>query len=116
MSGPGQESSTANQECSPPLNEVTQRHRREISRALGQVRALLDQMEALAPSPAADDSVTSARRMRLEQALSLSRRASIIKDLSIALHELITLERQSYGLDAPRVVVMPVKAAKDDEG
>ena len=79
------------------------------------MRALLDQMEALAPSPAADDSAPSARHMRLEQAMSLPRRASIIKDLSIALHELITLERRSYGMDAPRVVVMPA-AAKDAEG
>ncbi|WP_372874144.1 hypothetical protein [Pseudomonas sp.] len=116
MNNPGQESSNANQECSPPLNEVTQRHRREISRAMAQVRALLGELEALSPSPAADDSATSARRRRLEQALSLPRRASIIKDLSIALHELITLERQSYGMDAPRVVVMPAKAAKDGEG
>ncbi|MDA7085490.1 hypothetical protein PH586_03670 [Pseudomonas sp. SA3-5] len=116
MNNPGQESTRADLEHLTTLSETVKRHRRDIRRALDQVRAMLEQMGTLTPSPAVDDSATSALRMRLEHAMSLPRRASIIKDLSIALRELISLERQSYGLDAPRVVVMPVKAAKDGEG
>lgn len=116
MNGLGQESSNAKLECSPSISEATQRHRRDIRRAMDRVRALLDQMEALAPSPAADDSDASARRKRLGRVMSLPLRASMSKNLSIALRELITLERQSYGMDAPRVVVVPAKVAKDGEG
>lgn len=68
----------------------------EVKQALVLVRAAIDQ---LAAEVNAEASELAGPQLRLQQALALPRRAAALRDLSIALRELISLERRQLGLD-----------------
>lgn len=68
----------------------------KVQQALALVRTLMDQLAAdMAAEP-------EGQKGRLLQALALPQRAAAIRDLSFALRELISLERQQLGLDGAR--------------
>jgi hypothetical protein len=66
-------------------------------RALELVRAALDQ---LAAEIEAETRALAGSELRLQQSLALPGRAVVLRDLSIALRELISLERRQLGLDS----------------
>ncbi|PIA68471.1 hypothetical protein CDR19_21125 [Ectopseudomonas toyotomiensis] len=68
-------------------------------RALELVRTALDQLAAEVEAEARE---LAGPELRLQQALALPRRAAALRDLSIALRELISLERWQLGLDSAR--------------
>jgi hypothetical protein len=69
----------------------------DTQRALELVRAALDQLAAEVEAEARE---LAGPELRLQQALALPRRAAALRDLSIALRELISLERRQLGLDS----------------
>ncbi|QTN45048.1 hypothetical protein H7683_18965 [Ectopseudomonas mendocina] len=71
----------------------------DTQRALELVRAALDQM---AEEVEAEARELAGPELRLQQALTLPRRGAALRDLSIALRELISLERRQLGLDSAR--------------
>lgn len=73
----------------PPMGEVQQ--------ALALVRESMGQLSAEVEAEARE---LAGPELRLQQALALPRRAATLRDLSIALRELIiSMERQQLGLD-----------------
>ena len=71
----------------------------DTQRALELVRAALDQLAAEVEAEARE---LAGPELRLQQALALPRRAAALRDLSIALRELISLERRQLGLESAR--------------
>jgi len=67
-----------------------------IQQALALVRDTLEQLSA---EVAAEARESAGAELRLQQALVLPRRAAILRDLSVALCELVRLERRQLGLD-----------------
>lgn len=68
----------------------------ETREALALVRSAMDQ---LAAEVEAEANILSGDALRQQQALALPRRAAVLRDLSVALRELIGLERRLLGLD-----------------
>ncbi|MGN0924420.1 hypothetical protein [Ectopseudomonas mendocina] len=68
-------------------------------RALELVRAALDQLAVEVETEARE---LAGPELRLQQALALPGRAAVLRDLSIALRDLISLERLQLGLDSAR--------------
>lgn len=68
----------------------------QTPRALDLVRAALDQLAAEIEAEAID---LSGSELLLRQALVLPRRAAALRDLSIDLWELVSLERRQLGID-----------------
>lgn len=68
----------------------------EVQHALALVREAMDQLSAEVD---AETRELDGPALRLQQALALPRRAATLRDLSIALRELIILERRQLGLD-----------------
>ncbi len=58
-----------------------------------------DTLEQLSAEVAAEAREPAGVELRLQQALALPRRAAILRDLSVALCELVRLERRQLGLD-----------------
>lgn len=87
--------------------DVVVGHRKDIRRArdlvavlmgqLGEVAQFRDRLEDLIEEDTKDDN-SARRRQALMQAVSLGAHASVVKDLSGALRNLITLDRQAYNL------------------
>lgn len=75
----------------PPVGAVQQ--------ALALVREAIDQLAAEVDAEARE---LAGSELRLQQVLALPRRAATLRDLSIALRELISLERRQLSLDRPR--------------
>lgn len=75
----------------PPVGAVQQ--------ALALVREAIDQLSAEVEAEAKG---FAGPELRLQQALALPRRAATLRDLSIALRELVSLERGQLSLDRPR--------------
>lgn len=61
-----------------------------------------DTLEQLSAEVAAEARESAGAELRLQQALALPGRAVVLRDLSIALRELISLERWQLGLDSAR--------------
>lgn len=71
----------------------------EVPQALALVREAMDQLSAEVDAEAKE---LEGPELRLQQALALPQRAATLRDLSIALCELISLERRQLSLDRPR--------------
>ncbi|WP_277372464.1 hypothetical protein [Pseudomonas sp. AA-38] len=71
----------------------------DTQRALELVRTVLDQ---LAAELEAETRELAGPELRLQQSLALPGRAVVLRDLSIALRELISLERRQLGLESAR--------------
>ena len=71
----------------------------DTQRALELVRAALDQLAAEVETEARE---LAGPELRLQQSLALPGRAVVLRDLSIALRELISLERWQLWLDSAR--------------
>lgn len=74
----------------------------DTQRALELVRTAMDQLAAEVVAEARE---LAGPELRLQQALALPRRAAALRDLLIALRELISLERRQLGLDDPSRVL-----------
>lgn len=93
-----------------------------LQRALALVR---DGMDQLAAEVEAEARELSGPELRLQQVLTLPQRAATLRDLSIALRELISLERRRLGLDDPSRLLKvcmamaacagPISGSKDSE-
>lgn len=88
--------------------EVVRTHRKDVRTAAGLVSLLMDQLHAAAGSreelegavaEMCKDDETGQREARLMKAISLPTHAGTIRDLSTALKNLVTIERQAYNLD-----------------
>lgn len=71
----------------------------DTQRVLELVRAALDQLAAEVETETRE---LAGPDLRLKQSLALSGRAVVLRDLSIALRELISLERRQLGLESAR--------------
>lgn len=69
----------------------------DTQRALELVRAALDRLAAEIDTETRE---LAGPELRLQQSLALPGRAAVLRDLSIALRELISLERRQLGLDS----------------
>lgn len=67
-----------------------------VQQALALVREAIDQLSAEVDAEARE---LAGSELRLQRVLALPRRAATLRDLSIALRELISLERRQLGLD-----------------
>lgn len=88
--------------------QVINRHRLDISKGHGLVGMLFRQLEDAAQSRAdlenlieeeTKEDETGMRRSKLMKAISLPVHATVLRDLSTSLKNLIPLERQAYNLD-----------------
>lgn len=70
----------------------------QAGRAMALVREAMDQLAAEIEAEAIE---LSGPELLLQQALSLPRRAAALRDLSIALQEIASLERRLLGMDEP---------------
>lgn len=78
------------------MEEATAMSTHEVQQAMALVRETMDQ---LAAELSAEANELDGPELLAQQALALPRRAAALRDLSIALRELISLERRQLGLD-----------------